>query len=159
MDRPGATRIPSQGSEGAPVMVLTDVPDSEDAAEGRPLGGSAWQLAQRMIAAIGLVPDQAYVAALSPFHVPGGRFNGELGHCAELARDHVRLARPTRLILFGDATAKALIGEPLARARGKLHRVEGVPTIATFHPRWLLQRPSDKALAWSDLLLLMSETE
>ena len=35
--------------------------------------------------------------------------------------------------------------------------VEGVRAIATFHPRWLLQRPSDKALAWRDLLLLMSE--
>ena len=40
---------------------------------------------------------------------------------------------------------------------GRVHRVEGTPTIATFHPRWLLQRPSDKALAWRDLLLLMSE--
>jgi DNA polymerase len=29
----------------------------------------------------------------------------------------------------------------------------------TFHPRMLLQRPSDKALAWSDLLLLMSESD
>ena len=74
-----------------------------------------------------------------------------------LARDHVRLARPKRLILLGDAAARALTGQPLQAARGKIHRVEGVRTIATFHPRWLLQRPSDKALAWKDLLLLMSE--
>jgi DNA polymerase len=112
-----------------------------------------------MLAAIGIDKDESYVASLSPFHAPGARFNGELEACAAIARDHIRLAKPERLILFGDAPAKALIGEPLARARGKLHRVEGVRTIATFHPRWLLQRPSDKALAWRDLLLLMSESD
>jgi DNA polymerase len=52
-----------------------------------------------------------------------------------------------------------LLGEPLARARGRVHRIEGIRTVATFHPRWLLQRPSDKALAWRDLLLLMSEND
>ena len=57
------------------------------------------------------------------------------------------------------APSRALLGEPLARARGRIHKVEGVRTIATFHPRCLLQRPSDKALAWRDLLLLMSESD
>jgi DNA polymerase len=47
----------------------------------------------------------------------------------------------------------------MAKARGRIHKVEGVRTITTFHPRWLLQRPSDKALAWRDLLLLMSEND
>jgi uracil-DNA glycosylase len=79
--------------------------------------------------------------------------------CAEIARKHIALARPKRLILFGDAPARALLGEPLTRARGRVHRIEGVRAVATFHPRWLLQRPSDKALAWRDLLLLMSEAD
>lgn len=159
MDRPGAIRVASYGPEAAKVMLLSDLPAREDAAEGRPIGGEAWVLTNKMLAAIGIEPDGAYVASLSPFHAPGARFNGDLDACAAIARDHVRLARPERLILFGDAPAKALIGEPLARARGRVHRVEGVRTIATFHPRWLLQRPSDKALAWRDLLLLMSESD
>jgi DNA polymerase len=140
-------------------MLLSDLPAREDASEGKPIGGDAWALTSRMLAAIGMTADDAYVASLSPFHAPGARFNGELDACAALARDHVRLAQPERLILFGDAPARALIGEPLARARGRIHRVEGIRTIATFHPRWLLQRPSDKALAWRDLLLLMSESD
>ena len=159
MDRPGAIRVASHGPETAKVMLLSDLPAREDAADGKPIGGEAWALTSRMLAAIGINTDEAYVASLSPFHAPGARFNGDLDACAAIARDHIRLARPERLILFGDAPTKALIGEPLARARGKLHRVEGVRTIATFHPRWLLQRPSDKALAWRDLLLLMSEND
>ena len=159
MDRPGAIRVASHGFECAKVMLLSDLPAREDAAEGKPIGGEAWELTSRMLAAVGMAPTDAYIASLSPFHAPGARFNGELDACATIARDHIRLARPGRLILFGDAPARALVGEPLARARGRIHRVEGIRTIATFHPRWLLQRPSDKALAWRDLLLLMSESD
>ncbi len=159
MDRPGAIRVASHGPETAKVMLLSDLPAREDAADGKPVGGEAWALTSKMLMAIGVDATEAYVASLSPFHAPGARFNGDLEACAAIARDHLRLARPERLILFGDAPAKALIGEPLARARGKVHRVEGIRTIATFHPRWLLQRPSDKALAWRDLLLLMSESD
>ena len=106
----------------------------------------------------GSVPDARDGYAC--FHSPGARIGREeLAACGAIARDHIRLARPERLILFGDAPCRALLNEPLARARGRIHRIEGVRTIATFHPRWLLQRPSDKALAWRDLLLLMSESE
>jgi DNA polymerase len=159
MDRAGAVRVAPHGVEGAKLMLMSDLPGREDAAEGRPIGGEAWALARNMLAAIGIEPDQSYVASLSCFHTPGARINGELEACAAIARDHVRLAKPERLLLFGDAPARALLGETLAKARGRVHRVEGVRTVATFHPRWLLQRPSDKALAWRDLLLLMSEND
>ncbi len=159
-DQPGAARIVPRGVEAAPVMLLSDLPGREEAANFSPIGGDAWQLAMRMLAAIGIAAEDAYLASLACFHAPGARLStDQLNACAAIARDHVRLARPERLILLGDAPARALLGEPLARARGRLHRVEGVRTIATFHPRWLLQRPSDKALAWRDLLLLMSEDE
>ena len=43
------------------------------------------------------------------------------------------------------------------QARGHVHKVEGVRTVATFHPRQLINRPLDKPLAWKDLLLLMED--
>jgi DNA polymerase len=158
MDRPGAARVSPQGSEGAQIMLLSDLPANDGTAERTPIGGQDRILTERMLAAIGIAPEDAYVASLGCFHAPGARINAdELEACGVIARDHIRLAGPERLLLFGDAPARALLGEPLARARGRIHRIEGVRTVATFHPRWLLQRPSDKALAWRDLLLLMSE--
>ena len=160
MDRPGAIRIAPQGGEGAKLMLMSDLPDRDDAADGKSIGGEAWALTMRMLAAIKVNPEDAYVASLGCFHSPGARIGREeLETCGTIARDHIRLAKPERLILFGDAPCRALLNEPLARARGRIHRIDGVRTIATFHPRWLLQRPSDKALAWRDLLLLMSESE
>lgn len=147
-----------RGIESAEVMLLADMPMSEDVAEGKPIAGQAWDLTKRMLAAIGFNAEQAYVASLSCFHSPGTRLSGtDLEACAAIARRHVALAKPKRLFLLGDATSRALLGKPLTAARGHVHKVEGVRAVATFHPRFLLDRPSNKALAWQDLLLLMEE--
>jgi DNA polymerase len=155
-----ARRILPHGPSDAAMMLLSDAPALEDLASGQPIGGDAWQLALKMLAAIGVTADEAYSASLSCIHSPGMRMSEkDRAECADIARRHIGLAKPKRLILFGDGPCKALLGEPLTRARGRVHRIEGVRAIATFHPRWLLQRPSDKALAWRDLLLLMSESD
>jgi DNA polymerase len=151
-------RVLPHGPEKAPVMLLTDAPALEDAAAGQPIGGDAWILAQRMLAAIGIAADQAYSASLSCFHAPGARLSeAERQECADIARQQIRLAKPQRLILFGDAPCLALLGKRLVQARGHIHKVEGVRTVATFHPRHLINRPLDKSLAWRDLLLLMED--
>jgi DNA polymerase len=153
-----AKRILPHGPEDAAVMLLSDAPALEDFAGGQPIGGAAWDLTGKMLAAIGLDNGQAYSASLSCFHAPGTRMSEQdRAQCADLARKHIALARPKRLLLLGDGPCRALLGQPLVQARGHVHKVEGVRTVGTFHPRWLLQRPSDKAKAWADLLLLMED--
>ncbi len=151
-----ARRILPHGPEAAPIMLISEMPDGDDAADGQPIGGDAWQLATRMLAAIAIAPDAAYSASLSCFHAPGTRLSpDEIAACADLARRHVAAARPRRLLLFGDGPSRALLAKPITEARGHVHKVEGVRTVVTFHPRQLLARPSFKAQAWRDLLLLM----
>ena len=153
-----ARRVLPHGAERAPVMLIAETPTAEDAAAGRPIAGDAWTLMERMLAAIGIAADEAYSASLSCFHVPGARLGEQdLAACAAIARRHVAVAKPRRLLLLGDAPARALLGKGLTEARGHVHKVEGVKTIVTFHPRFLLKQVSNKALAWRDLLLLMEE--
>jgi DNA polymerase len=154
----GGKRVLPHGCEEAAVMLLSDAPALEDAAAAQPIGGDAWSLAKRMLAAIGLTPDAAYSASLSCLHAPGARMSEpDRQACAEIARRHIRLAKPKRLLLLGDGPCLALLGSPLAGARGHVHKVEGVRSVATFHPRHLIKRPLDKSLAWQDLLLLMED--
>jgi uracil-DNA glycosylase family 4 len=151
-------RILPHGPEVAPVMLLSDSPALEDAAAGQPIGGDAWALATRMLRAIGIPAEEAYSASLSWLHAPGSRMSdADRAALAEVARRHIRLARPQRLILFGDGPCLALLGKRLIVARGHVHKIEGVRTVATFHPRHLINRPLDKSLAWRDLLLLMED--
>jgi len=153
-----AGRILPHGPENAAVMLLSDAPALEDLASGQPIGGDAWTLAEKMLRAIGLGVDESYSASLSCFPSVGARMTpAELAACSEVARKHIALARPKRLLLLGDGPCRALLGQPLAAARGHVHKVEGVRTVATFHPRMLLQQPNHKAKAWADLLLLMED--
>lgn len=157
--RAGAARALPHGLARAEVMLLTGIPSVEDAAEGRPIGGAAWQLTSRMLAAIGFTPEQAYVAALTCFSSGGVRLSeGEVEACRDGILHQLKLAEPRRLLLLGDLPARLLLGSGLLAARGKVHRVAGIPTVATFPPSHLLQRSADKALAWRDLLLLMGES-
>ena len=153
-----ANRALPHGPEDAAVMLLTDVPTVEDVAEGQPMSGDSWLLMQKMLAAIGLTGEQAYSASLSCFSAPGIKMSEkDRAACAEIARNHIRLARPRRLLLLGDGPCVALLGKPLPRARGHVHKIEGVRAVATFHPRQLINQPSNKSRAWQDLLLLMED--
>ena len=153
-----ARRILPHGPEDADIMLLSDSPALEDFTSGQPIGGEAWTLMSRMLAAIGMTADQAYSASLSCFHTPGARMTEQDRQaCADIARRHIALAKPRRLLLLGDGPCLAMLGKRLVQARGHVHKVEGARTIATFHPRHLINRPLDKALAWRDLLLLMED--
>lgn len=153
-----ARRIMPQGPENPSIMLLTEAPTLEDFAAGQPIGGESWELTKRMLAAINIPVEEAYSASLSCLHVPGARMTpGERAACAELARRHIQLAKPKRLLLFGEGPAQAMLGKPLPQARGHVHKIEGVRTVVTFHPRALINQPSNKSLAWKDLLLLMED--
>jgi DNA polymerase len=153
-----ARRILPHGPENAAVMMLSDAPALEDYTAGQPIGGEAWALTQRMLHAIGIKPDEAYSASLSPMHAPGSRLSEkDREDYAKIARQHIRLVAPKRLLLFGDGPSQALLGKRLVDARGHIHKLEGVRAVATFHPRHLIKRPLDKSLAWQDLLLLMED--
>lgn len=157
--RAGAARALPHGPAEAEIMLLTGIPAAEDAAEGKPIGGEALILTHRMLAAIGFTEAQAYVAALTCFAGAGSRLSqSEAETCREQLLHQIGLVAPKRLLLLGDEPAKLLLGQRLTQARGKVHRVGGISAVVTFHPRHLLGRSADKALAWRDLLLLMGET-
>ena len=153
-----AKRVMPSGPENATIMLITDAPTFEDLTAGCPIGGDAWTLTTRMLAAIKIPIEQAYSASLSCLHVPGAKMSpAEREACAEIARRHIQLANPARLLLFGEGPSQALLGKSLPQARGHVQKVEGFRTVATFHPRQLINQPSNKSLAWKDLVLLMED--
>ena len=155
---PAAKRVLPHGPENPAVMLLSDAPALEDAAAGQPIGGEAWALTERMLAAIRIRAEDAYSASLSCFHAPGARMTDkERQACGEIARQHIRLAKPKRILLLGDGPCMTLLGKRLTEARGHAHKIEGVRAVATFHPRQLINQPSKKSMAWRDLLLLMED--
>ena len=56
---------------------------------------------------------------------------------------------------MGRAAAQLLLNTDasIASLRGRLFRYQGVTTIVTYHPAYLLRNLPDKAKAWEDLCL------
>jgi DNA polymerase len=165
--------IVAQGPATADIMVMTDLPEREDADSGVLMSGAAGRLFDRMLAAIGLDRTSIYLVPVCTVRPMAGRITPEAEQrLNEIARHHVMLARPKRLLLLGNAPSRALLGTDTLRIRGRLHGInlsggkgpEGgndvaTQAVASFHPRFLLERPAAKAEAWKDLQMLIGKLE
>ena len=155
---PSARRDLPAGDPGSGLMVLVDMPSPE----GGLLAGKAGALFDRMLVAIGRGRESIYLASLSPIRTPTGTIDARsAARLAEIARHHIALAAPRTLLMFGDICGKALVGAPVAGARGKWHEIPTgngpVKTLVTISPEKLDEMPAMKKLAWSDLQMLMEE--
>ncbi|MDB5681267.1 MAG: uracil-DNA glycosylase, partial [Sphingomonas bacterium] len=154
----------TQGDIASGLMIVVDMPDREDDAAGALLSGSAGRLFDRMLAAIGRDRNSVYLTALAVKRPPAGRVADEIGQKLEaLIRHHLALAAPKRVLALGNAASRAIMGLDVANARGSLrvvnHDKGTSEVVASFHPRFLLERPAAKADAWKDLMLLIGGLE
>lgn len=161
---PGLVRFAPRGVETPRLLIFVDQPEEGDPHAGRLLNGAVGSLLDAMMAAIGLNERHLLISSLLPVYRAGGRIAPELA--SELARAAallMQLATPKGVLILGDATSRALIGSGVMESRQNLHFINHgdgkVPAIATFHPRFLIQKPAAKGLAWQDLQLLRSQLE
>ncbi len=84
----------------------------------------------------------------------------EVSTCLPFVERQIELVDPDILVLVGGSSAKTLLGrkEGIMRLRGQWmtystpRMSRPIPTIATFHPAFLLRSPGRKQEAWRDLL-------
>jgi len=122
-----------------------------------------------MLGAIGLTRDEVHLAAVCAKRPTAGRIQSEVeDRLAEIAKHHIGLVAPKRLLLLGNAASRAILGMELQAARGRLHEFnhkiaqtkagdasDVTSVVASFHPRFLIEKPAAKAEAWKDLQMLM----
>ena len=158
---PPSLRLRPFGTPGAPLMIITDMPELGDADSGQLMSGAVGQLFDSMLAAMGQNRQPVYCVPLCPGRPPTGRLpNSALKDLGDLARHHVALAEPKAVWLLGQATSRALIGADSTATLDKIgqninHFRGNAPCIASLHPRLLLQAPQRKASVWKDMQVLI----
>lgn len=154
------------GHEQAHWMVVGEAPGEQEDRQGEPFVGPAGQLLDRMLAALqltraaadGAAPSQrVYIANSLKCRPPRNRNPApeELAQCEPFLLRQIALVKPRIIVAMGRFAVQALLrsDEAVGRLRGRIHRLQGVPLVVTYHPAYLLRNPPDKARAWEDLCL------
>jgi uracil-DNA glycosylase len=157
----------ADGNPEARVMFVGEAPGMEEDLQGLPFVGRSGKLLDRMIAAIGLDRQSAYIANVVPWRPPGNRTPTpqETEICRPFIERQIALVDPDFLILLGGASAKQILqtNEGILRLRGQWRGydtgVRKIRAMATLHPAYLLRQPLQKKLAWRDLLGLKEKME
>ena len=154
--------LSATGPADAALMVLVDCPDRDDGEAGRILSGAPGRLFDRMLATIGHSRETVHIASVCARRPIAGRTPAGLeARLAEIALHHVGLVAPRGLLLLGNAASRAVLGTELTSARGHSHAIDhksGKSTaVASFHPRFLIEKPMAKAESWKDLQRLMGD--
>jgi len=157
----------ADGVAGAPVMFVGEAPGADEDREGKPFVGLSGQLLDKMLASIGLSrAENAYISNILPWRPPGNRqpTQSEMAICLPFIRRHIELAAPRLLVLVGGTSAKSLLDrkEGITRLRGRWFDFAvpdgpAIPTLATYHPAFLLRSPGQKANAWRDFLSIKKQ--
>jgi len=144
------------GNQNAQLLVIGEAPRQDEDAQGKAFVGEAGDLLTAMLKAIDLPRDEVYITNIVKCYSPEKRdpLTAEIEMCNTYLRQQIKLIQPKVIYAAGAMASQALLKseESISLLRERQHNFEGIPLIASFHPAYLLRKPSEKRKAWQDLL-------
>jgi uracil-DNA glycosylase family protein len=154
----GATQtVFSEGSSGARLMLVGEMPGDQEDRQGKPFVGPAGRELDRALQEAGIERGDAYVTNVVKhfkFEERGKRRihqtprKGEIDACTPWLDTEIKLIRPAALVTLGATAAKALLGSSfrLTQHRGELLDAELADIVAaTIHPSAIVRQRDDEA--------------
>lgn len=152
------------GNPQAKIMLVGEAPGADEDRLGKPFVGVSGQLLDRMFKAIGFDRTSIYISNIIPWRPPGNRnpTPEETAMCLPFIERHISLVNPDVVVFVGGVSAKTLLAssDGISKLRGRWtpyqnpYTTKEIKGFAIFHPAYLLRSPSQKRLAWFDLLNL-----
>ena len=153
----------------AKVMLIGEAPGRDEDQQGIPFVGRAGQLLNKMLLAINLQREDVYVTNVVYWRPPDNRTpnDNEILEFLPFLQRQIDIIKPKFIFLLGGVAAKAILSTSLAlgKLRGKWHEYkslnleQGIPTLASYHPAFLLRSPQYKKHSWEDLQMLQEKLE
>jgi len=152
----------ADGNPRAKVMFVGEAPGAEEDRDGLPFVGRSGKLLDRMMAAIGLDRDSAYIANIVPWRPPGNRTPTpqESAICLPFIQRQIELVDPDILVCLGGPSVQTLlrVTDGITKVRGRWFDYDTgtrkIRALATFHPAYLLRNPIAKRHSWRDFIAL-----
>ena len=148
------------GNPDADWMIIGEAPGAEEDRQGEPFVGRAGKLLDEMLKAAGQAREQVFIANILKCRPPNNRDPkaDEAAACRGYLERQIEMIRPKIILAVGRIAAQNLLGSdaPVGRLRGRVHDLDGIPLVVTYHPAYLLRSPSQKQKSWDDLCLALS---
>lgn len=155
------------GDQQARWLFVGEGPGREEDRQGEPFVGPAGKLLNNMLLAMGLQRNaNVYLTnavkcratdAGGADHAPTP---AEIAACKPYLERQIALIQPTVIVALGKSAALSLLGpdagHTMAALRGSVHQHAGRPLVVTYHPSYLLRKPTAKREAWADLCLALN---
>ncbi|ADV67874.1 uracil-DNA glycosylase [Deinococcus maricopensis] len=159
--------VVADGNPDAPLLILGEGPGGDEDRLGRPFVGRAGQLLDKILGAVGLTRDDAYISNIVKCRPPANRTPepDEIEVCTRLwLSGQLALLRPRVIVTLGNVPTQYMLGTRtgITRTRGQWYtyaqaeRLWTAPLLPMFHPAYLLRNDTrapggPKSLTWRDI--------
>lgn len=167
------TMVFAVGSPDAEIMFIGEAPGSEEERQQEPFVGPAGQKLTGIIKAMGLDRSEVYISNICKFR-PAMENQGwsnrpptpvEMQTCLPYIFTEIAIIQPKILVALGKTAAEGLgLSGPVSKLRGQFYTVQGLPTMVTFHPSYILREEKladggkvAKRQVWEDMLQVMEK--
>ena len=155
LHRTRRTIVYGEGNEKASLMLIGEAPGYDEDVQGRPFVGKAGQLLTKILQSINLPREEVYITNIIKCRPPQNRNPepDEIRSCNPFLVKQIAVVQPQIICALGSFSAQTLLQTDIkiTALRGKLHDLEGIQVIPTYHPAFLLRNPERKREVWKDM--------
>ncbi len=152
--------VPGQGNPRPELIFVGEGPGADEDAQGLAFVGRAGQLLTKMIEAMGLTRDEVWIGNIVKCRPPNNRVPTpeEMASCMPYLKQQIALLQPKVMVCLGATAVKGLLDTKIGitKLRGQWMEFEGIATMPTYHPAYLLRNPPAKKFVWEDLKAVLA---
>ncbi|MEN6407584.1 MAG: uracil-DNA glycosylase [Thermoguttaceae bacterium] len=150
------------GDPYARLVFCGEAPGADEDRQGEPFVGRAGQLLNDILTkGMKIRREDVYILNILRCRPPGNRtpLPVEAAACREYLDGQLAIIQPKFICCLGAVAAQNLLGSDasIGRLRGRVHDLDGIKVVCTYHPAYLLRNPAAKRPVWDDIQLLMAE--
>lgn len=147
--------VPGQGTNCPEIMFVGEAPGRDEDEQGLAFVGRAGKLLTKMIQAMGLEREDVFIGNILKCRPPNNRppTPDETAACMPYLKAQIVQLKPKVIVALGATATKGLLDTTvgISKLRGKWMSFEGIDTMPTYHPAYLLRNPAAKKEVWDDL--------
>jgi DNA polymerase len=152
----GATNtvLPNIAKNPNGLLIITDLPSTDDDLSGNILSGNAGEMTDKMLNAIGMSRESVSIIPLIFWRTPGGRTPSreELDLSMPFVNKLLEMISPRVIITFGTLATTEITKSNLSDVHGtEITDDSGRIIVPMYHPNYLILKPSAKKDVWEAL--------